>query len=143
MPDSWVGTKTINALKIVLIYIRLSLPYPSRTMSRSAPRVELLILGAGWTSEFLIPLLQSSKVSFAATSRNGREGTIPFNFDPSSGNVEQYKSLPDAATVLITFPVTENVQALVGSYNKTRSGIGRSVSVNWIQLGSVGSFIQV
>lgn len=68
---------------------------------------------------------------------------IPFNFDPSSGNVEQYKSLPDAATVLITFPVTENVQALVGSYNKTRSGIGRSVSVNWIQLGSVGSFIQV
>lgn len=113
------------------------------TMSQPVARVELLILGAGWTSEFLIPLLQFNEVSFAATSRNGREGTIPFNFDPSSGNVGQYKSLPNAATVLITFPVTGNVEALVGGYNKTRSGTGRGVSVNWIQLGSTGSFIQV
>lgn len=106
-------------------------------------RVELLILGAGWTSEFLIPLLKSSYVSFAATSRDGREGTIPFNFDPSSGDVEQYKSLPDAMTILVTFPVTENVKALVDGYRETRSGVRRDVSVNWIQLGSTGSFIQV
>ena len=106
-------------------------------------RVELLILGAGWTSEFLIPLLKSSKVSFAATTRSGREGTIPFNFDPSSGDVEQYKSLPDATTVLITFPVVENVKALVDGYHETRPCVGRDVSANWIQLGSTGSFIQV
>jgi len=105
--------------------------------------VELLILGAGWTSKFLIPLLESAAVSFAATTRNGREGTILFNFDPSSDNVEQYKSLPDAATILITFPVTENVRALVDGYQKTRSGIGKTDSANWIQLGSTGSFIQV
>ena len=122
--------------------------YPLRchqlTMSRSSTTwVELLILGAGWTSEFLIPLLESSNVSFVATSRDGREGTIPFNFDPSSGDVEQYKSLPDAQTVLITFPVTENVKALLDGYCKTRSGTGRNVGVNWIQLGSTGSFIQV
>jgi len=106
-------------------------------------QVELLILGAGWTSGFLIPLLESSGVSFAATSRDGREGTIPFNFNPSSKSVEQYKLLPDATTVLITFPVMENVKALVDGYNRTRSGIGRGVSVNWIQLGSTGSFTQV
>jgi len=112
-------------------------------MTRSTTQVELLILGAGWTSGFLIPLLESSEVSFAATSRDGREGTIPFNFDPSSRSVEQYRSLPDATTVLITFPVTENVKGLVDGYNTTRSGIGRGVSVNWIQLGSTGSFAQV
>jgi hypothetical protein len=109
----------------------------------SAAQVELLILGAGWTSEFLIPLLKSNEVSFAATSRNGREGTVPFSFDPSSENIEQYKSLPDAATVLITFPITENVRVLVDGYHKTRSRIGGGVGVNWIQLGSTGSFIKV
>ena len=119
----------------------LSNPLHRRTMSRPTTQVELLILGAGWTSGFLIPLLESSEVSFAATSRDGREGTIPFNFDPSSGSAEQYKSLPDAKTVLITFPVTENVKALVDGYNKTRSDIGRDV--NWIQLGSTGSFVRV
>lgn len=106
-------------------------------------RVELLILGAGWSSAFLVPLLKSCEVTFAATTRDGREGTIPFNFDPSSSNVEQYRSLPDATTVLITFPVTENVKMLVDHYGETRSDIGRGASVNWIQLGSTGSFIPV
>jgi hypothetical protein len=118
-------------------------PLYRRVMFRSTTQVELLILGAGWTSGFLIPLLESSKVSFAATSRDGREGTIAFNFDPSSEDADQYESLPDATTVLITFPVKENVEALVDGYNKTRSGARRGVSVNWIQLGSVGSFTQV
>ncbi|KAF9778855.1 hypothetical protein BJ322DRAFT_1090007 [Thelephora terrestris] len=104
----------------------------------SSTQVELLILGAGWTSKFLIPLLESNDVPFAATSRNGRQGTIPFNFDPSSENNEQYRCLPDATTVLITFPVTENVKALVDGYQRVR----KHVSVNWIQLGSTGSFKQ-
>jgi len=116
------------------------------TMARSMTyraQVELLILGAGWTSTFLIPLLETNKISFAATSRDGREGTIPFNFDPLSDNVEQYKSLPDATTVLITFPVVKNVQSLVDGYNETRNGAGSNRSVNWIQLGSTGSFVRV
>jgi len=110
----------------------------------STSQVEVLILGAGWTSVFLISLLKSNGVSFAATSRGGREGTIPFNFDPSSPSedVEQYGSLPNATTVLITFPVTENVKALVDGYQKTRSGMGKDARVNWIQLGSIGPFIQ-
>lgn len=111
--------------------------------SKTQGQVELLILGAGWTSGFLIPLLKSNDISFAATSRGGREGTIHFDFDPSSENTEQYESLPNATTVLITFPVTENVKALVDGYQKTRPRIGKDARVNWIQLGSIGSFIQV
>jgi hypothetical protein len=109
----------------------------------STTQVEILILGAGWTSAFLIPLLKSNGVSFAATSRGGREDTILFNFDPSSENVEQYKSLPNATTILITFPVTGNVKALLNGYQKARSGVGKDARVNWIQLGSIGSFTQV
>lgn len=109
---------------------------------RSTP-VELLILGAGWTSTFLIPLLEFNNVPFAATSRDGRQGTIPFNFDPSSENNEQYNHLPDATTVLITFPVTENVKALVDGYQTARTDTGKHVKVNWIQLGSIGSFKKV
>ena len=109
----------------------------------STTHVEVLILGAGWTSAFLIPLLQSSGVSFAATSRDGRENTILFNFDSSSEDLEPYTSLPNATTVLITFPVTGNVKALVDGYQKTRPGIGKDARTNWIQLGSIGSFIQV
>lgn len=111
----------------------------------SSPQVELLILGAGWTSTFLIPLLKSNNISFAATSRGGREGTIRFNFDPSSenGDIGQYESLPNATSVLITFPVTENVKALVDGYQTTRSGITKDARVNWIQLGSIGSFVHV
>ena len=111
--------------------------------SPSTTQVEVLILGAGWTSAFLIPLLKSNEVSFAATSRSGREATIPFDFDPSSEDAERYEVLPNATTVLITFPVTENVKSLVDGYQKTRSGVGKDARVNWIQLGSTGSFIQV
>ncbi|KAF7337029.1 hypothetical protein MVEN_02139600 [Mycena venus] len=68
--------------------------------------VDLLILGAGWTSTFLIPLCQESKVSYAATSRSGTGSTIRFDFQPNSDDPEPYKLLPDAKTVLITFPLT-------------------------------------
>lgn len=84
--------------------------------------VDLLILGAGWTSTFLIPLLESNsptttssssssspppqhKITFAATTRNGRDGTIPFTFDPNSTDTEPYTRLPAAKVVLITFPL--------------------------------------
>ena len=33
--------------------------------------VDVLILGAGWTSTFLIPLLEEEKLSYAATTRDG------------------------------------------------------------------------
>ncbi|KAJ9636261.1 hypothetical protein H2201_006240 [Coniosporium apollinis] len=99
--------------------------------------VDLLILGAGWTSTFLIPLLSRFKISHAATTTTGRDNTIPFKFDPSSNTLDQYKALPSAKTVLITFPLTGTGQSqlLTRSYRQIHGG-----SNNWIQLGSTGIY---
>jgi len=101
--------------------------------------VDILILGAGWTSTFLIPLLKSSSISYAATTTTGHDGTIPFKFDPSSGSAEPYKNLPSATTVLITFPLTGSGQSksLVGLYRSVHGAENK-----WIQLGSSGIFNQ-
>lgn len=102
--------------------------------------VDLLILGAGWTSTFLIPQLGNENITYAATTTSGRDNTIPFKFDPDSGDSEPYKHLPSARTVIITFP-------LVGhSQSKTILGLYRSVHGarnNWVQLGSTGIFNQL
>lgn len=58
--------------------------------------VEILILGAGWTSSFLMPLCQEKGVTCAGTTRDGRDGTITFAYDPENIDREQYKRLPDA-----------------------------------------------
>lgn len=101
--------------------------------------VDLLILGAGWTSTFLIPQLEDLKISHAETTTTGRDTTIPFKFDPDSGSPEPYKRLPSAHTVLITFPLTGPSQSksLVGLYRSVHGAKN-----NWIQLGSSGIFTQ-
>ncbi|MCJ1358351.1 MAG: hypothetical protein MMC33_008350 [Icmadophila ericetorum] len=108
--------------------------------------VEVLILGAGWTSEFLIDLLKENAISYAATHTTDRdkdkdgERTITFKFDPASKDVEPYKKLPAATTVLITFPLVGHGQSkhLVELYD-TAHGWG-SEQRQWIQLGSTGIF---
>lgn len=99
-------------------------------------KVQLLILGAGWTSTFLIPLLERKNVSYAATTTNGRNGTIKFVFVPGSSDLEQYRTLPHATTVVITFPLTGKSQSkqLIESYKTTHEN---SVP-HFIQLGSTG-----
>ncbi|KAG9381000.1 hypothetical protein A1F94_008320 [Pyrenophora tritici-repentis] len=103
-------------------------------------QVELLILGAGWTSNFLVPQLEEANIPYAATTTTGRDGTIPFKFDPESGDSEPYKRLPAAETVLITFPLVGHNQskALVGLYRSLHGAKN-----NWIQLGSTGIFNQL
>jgi hypothetical protein len=100
--------------------------------------VDLLILGAGWTSTFLIPLCEERGISFAATSRTGRDGTILFVFDPESDDRRPFEVLPDAQTILITFPIqaTGASRKLVTNYRATRKH--SSQSVTFIQLGSTG-----
>ncbi|MCJ1468530.1 hypothetical protein MMC07_007159 [Pseudocyphellaria aurata] len=99
--------------------------------------VSLLILGAGWTSQFLIPRLKTAHITYGATTRNGRESTIPFTFDPSSHDPEPYAQLPSAETVLVTFPLTGQGQS------KQITSLYRIVhghNNKWIQLGSTGIF---
>lgn len=102
--------------------------------------VDILILGAGWTSTFLIPLLQEQKIKYAATTTNGRDGTYKFKFEVDEGHkdLEQYAALPAAKTLLITFPLKGDHQSshLVNSYTKAH----KHFDVNVIQLGSSGIF---
>jgi hypothetical protein len=114
-----------------------SLPYHyADTTLHNFMSVDLLILGAGWVSTFLIPLCEDRGITFAATSRSGHDSTIPFTFDPESEDHRQYEVLPDAKTVLITFPIKTNgaSQRLVEGYRSTR-GV-RIDNLSFIQLGT-------
>ena len=99
----------------------------------------LLILGAGWTSTFLIPLLRSRNLAFAATTRDGRKvadsATLKWSFDPD-GDDSQFSSLPLAQNVLITFPLNDKGQSskLVSGYQSAHKG----KEIHFIQLGSTG-----
>ncbi|MCJ1395913.1 hypothetical protein MMC18_008799 [Xylographa bjoerkii] len=98
----------------------------------------ILILGAGWTSTFLIPDLEARGISYAATSTTGRPGTLPFKFDSSSPSLEPYHLLPSAITILITFPLKGPHQSthLLSLYRASHP----DATPNWIQLGSTGIF---
>ncbi len=104
--------------------------------SSRATEVAFLVLGAGWLSQFLLPLLSSHKITNAATTTTGRDGTIKFVFDPDSENSEPYRQLPRAQTVLITFPIKgkASCKRLLDFYAQTHP----SNSTNWILLGSTG-----
>ncbi len=127
--------------------ILVALPEPAgphasmSTIKRTS--VDLLILGAGWTAGFLIPLLEKKGIAYDATSTSGRDGTIPFRFDPESDSEEPYSCLPAAKTVLITFPLKGPGQSkhLTSLYNRTHSSSYTSPGrTQWIQLGSSGIF---
>jgi hypothetical protein len=111
-------------------------------------QTDLLILGAGWTSTFLIPLLKQRNYTFAATTTDGRKvadsDTIKWRFEPpsddkkNSGDHKSIASLPLARHVLITFPLTSAAQAdfLAQSYLDGHSKHGQDT--RFIQLGSSG-----
>ncbi|KAK4132675.1 hypothetical protein BT67DRAFT_406174 [Trichocladium antarcticum] len=122
--------------------------------------LSLLILGAGWTATFLIPLLQSRKIPFAATTTSGRPvagvPTIPFKLDPSAPEDETRSAiaaLPRARYILITFPLTGkgSSKLLIDAYESTHRTAAAAAAAaasasattaqhqfRFIQLGSTG-----
>lgn len=111
--------------------------------------LDILILGAGWTATFLIPLLREKKLLFAATTSNGRDvagsSTLKWTFDPAAPPPEQkaaFAALPRARHVLVTFPLKGEGQskALVDAYAATHGheGTGETAPFRFIQLGSTG-----
>ncbi|KAH6913604.1 hypothetical protein BKA70DRAFT_1421868 [Coprinopsis sp. MPI-PUGE-AT-0042] len=68
------------------------------------------------------------------TTRDGRDGTIPFVYDPDHADREQYRRLPNAKTVLVTFPVTSGAKDMVDTYLSTRSS--ECEEAQFIQLGT-------
>ncbi|KAK3312762.1 hypothetical protein B0H66DRAFT_568854 [Apodospora peruviana] len=115
--------------------------------------LDLLILGAGWTATFLIPLLASRGISFAATTTSGRpvsnHPTIPFKFDPSAPTEitkSRIAALPRARYILITFPLTGPgpSRLLAETYSSTHPTTNQQdnssvkTKFRFIQLGSTG-----
>ncbi|TFK71497.1 hypothetical protein BDN72DRAFT_837545 [Pluteus cervinus] len=82
--------------------------------------IDLLVLGAGWTSTFLLPLCSEQSISVAATSRTGRDSTIAFDFDPESDDLTPFRRLPNTKTILIVFPITKPGK-LVRLYEESRT----------------------
>lgn len=114
--------------------------------------LDFLILGAGWTATFLIPLLRDRQLKFAATTRDGRkvagEDTIKWEFkavesqsppsdDHDLENKKRFSTLPPARCVLVTFPLKGPGQSkfLVNAYEDTHP---RANHTHFIQLGSTG-----
>lgn len=118
-------------------FVQSSSPFKANNSSMTS--VDLLILGAGWTSSFLIPLCNKRGITFAATTRSGRDETIRWEFDPEVvGDEETYRALPDASAVLITFPITLKgaSERLVRNYLSTRKTSDDRPRTQFIQLGS-------
>ncbi|KAL1297174.1 hypothetical protein AAFC00_004747 [Neodothiora populina] len=104
-------------------------------------KIDYLILGAGWTSTFLLPLLQSHNKTVIATSTTGRDSTLKFKFDPSDPSPSAaFATLPNARNILITFPLTGKHQSelLVNTYKATHARVAHSA--RFVQLGSSGIF---
>jgi hypothetical protein len=102
--------------------------------------VDVLTLGTGWLSTFLLPELSSRKITHASTSRDGANGSIPFTFDPASTDARAYAALPLAKTVLIVFPLLASGahEVLIGLYTATHPEAAKGTK--WIQLGSTSAF---
>ncbi|KAG1439768.1 hypothetical protein G6F56_012179 [Rhizopus delemar] len=96
----------------------------------------MLILGLGWTGQFLAELLVSMQLSYAATTRDGRNGTIAWSLPSHCMNLSL--DLPYASTVLVTFPVMqpECMSALMDAYETSH---GRRSQ--WILLSSTRPYV--
>ncbi|GAA5903938.1 hypothetical protein JCM8208_001733 [Rhodotorula glutinis] len=115
------------------------LPSASPMQLDGTSHVDLLVLGLGWTGSFLLPHLAThhKDLTVAATTRDGRDGTLQWAWDPERDGKDQYASLPRAKTVVVVFPLKgEGYSArLVRGYEES---VGQRV--RWIQLGSTGIF---
>ncbi|CAE6520225.1 unnamed protein product [Rhizoctonia solani] len=93
----------------------------------AANSVDILVLGAGWLSHFLVPILHESNLTYAGTSRTG---LIPNTIKWSLG--DGVETLPKADTVVVMFPVDnwEVLNRLIEGYRKSN---GDSF---WMLIGS-------
>jgi hypothetical protein len=94
--------------------------------------LKILILGLGWTGQFLQELFVEQNIAYAATTRDGRNGTIPWTLTASP----DVSLLPSAETVLVTFPVlsADTMRELIEKYTMEKG------PTNWILLSSTRVF---
>ncbi|KAI9014648.1 hypothetical protein BC832DRAFT_528354 [Gaertneriomyces semiglobifer] len=98
------------------------------------PPVHVLILGLGWTGDYLASLLTAENISYASTTTTGRDNTISFNYDPTLDDPTPFQTLPVAQYIVITFPIrgTDAATRFLSFYTQTHQDTHSS----YILLGS-------
>lgn len=103
-------------------------------------QLDYLVLGAGWTATFLLPLLDSKNLSYVATSTTGQDDTIEWKYNPAQEDPSYFSVLPNARNVVIVFPLTDqgSSRRLTSSYIATHPRL--EGKVRFMQLGSSGIY---
>ena len=104
-------------------------------MSTALP---MLIVGLGWTGQYLAEHMTTVHMNYAATTRDGRNNTIAWSLPSDNCNQNMdVSSLPFAHTVLVTFPVMqpECMHALMDAYQ-----LQHKQTSQWILLSSTRPF---
>ncbi|CAO1616424.1 unnamed protein product [Jaminaea pallidilutea] len=119
------------------------------------PRVDVLLLGSGWTSSFLLPALFANDITFAYTNRSGVKpqglplaGHPPIRWTcPSSGDSrmqwrKSFREFPIARMVVVVMPLKDDIAAreLVASYQSFVHEKGGQERTKWCVLSSTGVF---
>ena len=100
------------------------------TMNHKSNDVEcdVLLLGSGWISKFIIPLVETKDYTISCTTRtkvpDDPFDRIEFDFDKEDENLEdKFKKLPVAKTIVIIFPIKgkHNVEILIDMYEKVKN----------------------
>ncbi|RKO97644.1 hypothetical protein CXG81DRAFT_13071 [Caulochytrium protostelioides] len=95
--------------------------------------LDLLIVGLGWAGAYVREQGRAEGRAVAATTRDGRDDTIPFAYDASAADlVDRFKALPDAKTVLVTFPLAD-ADAVHGFMAAWRADV---TTPQWLYYGS-------
>lgn len=103
----------------------------------SAVPHDVLVLGVGWTGNYLIKACASAGLNCIGTTRDGRDGTVKFAFGR-----DRPGELPDARLIVVTFPLlgAKQVDELYGEYIEGVKASFDRKETKWILLGSSRAF---
>ncbi|KAF7722606.1 hypothetical protein EC973_002919 [Apophysomyces ossiformis] len=106
------------------------------TTTATGDVLSILILGLGWTGQFLTELLDATNVTHASTTRDGRQNTIAWTLPKDLDHSVDISILPRARTVVVTFPVlnADVMSSFITAY-QTKYG-----PTQWILLSSTRPF---
>jgi hypothetical protein len=95
----------------------------------------ILVLGLGWTGEYVAAECKNQQIDCAFTTTTGRNGSIKFSFEPRVDL--DYSMLPMAELILITFPFTtlDSPELFLNGY-RAQHGISPQI----LLLGSTRAF---
>lgn len=106
--------------------------------------VDLLILGLGWQGSYIKNYWENQLGKrVASTTRDGRLQSIKWAFDPSlAQNIEFWKVLPVAKSVIITFPLPseESGSLIINMYSALVKSASHATAPSFILLGSTRAF---